>query len=342
MIYCDPRHSRLNPLTFAHLISVPENRSALAAVQRVAACLAGRRSRRAVNPLFLHGPPGTGKTQLVSALVEEVTRQARDLAVTVLPAGDFACASREPDSEEHGLLQAARQTDLLVVEDLQLLPARSVETLVQLFDYLLARQVQMVFTSATGPRGLEIPSRLQSRLGSGLVVGLEPLQFASRLLVLEDKAQRRQLAVRREILTWLAQHLTGGGRQLDGALTRLETLTRASRTPLDVASMAEHFRELLDGGRPTVERIMQHVGGYFQVEPDQLHSGRRSRNIMLPRQVGMYLARQLTGLSLEQIGAYFGGRDHSTVLHACRKVEQAIVSDAVLSGTIRQLQAGLV
>ncbi|HYT93717.1 MAG TPA: helix-turn-helix domain-containing protein, partial [Gemmataceae bacterium] len=93
--------------------------------------------------------------------------------------------------------------------------------------------------------------------------------------------------------------------------------------------------------RITVERIAERVGGYFRVEPAQLQSRRRYRGVLLPRQVGMYLARQLTGLSLEQIGAYFGGRDHSTVLHACRKVEQALDSDAALSGAVRQLHAEL-
>ena len=103
--------------------------------------------------------------------------------------------------------------------------------------------------------------------------------------------------------------------------------------------MAEHFAE---PPRPSVEHIARHVGGYFRVELRQLRSERRGRHILWPRQVGMYLARRLTGLSLAQIGDYFGGRDHSTVLHACRKVEDALGRDTVLSGAVRQLQAELV
>jgi chromosomal replication initiator protein len=200
----------------------------------------------------------------------------------------------------------------------------------------------VVLTALAGPRHLaNLPARLASRLAGGLVVRLETLSAPSRLAVLEDRAQRRQLAVGRDVLAWLAEHLTGGGRQLEGAIARLETLARLNDQPLDVATVAEQFRTEAEVSRPTVERIVQRVGGYFRVEPRQLQSRRRSRQVLLPRQVGMYLARQLTGLSLEQIGAYFGGRDHSTVLHACRKVEQALTEDAVLSGVVRQLHSDL-
>jgi chromosomal replication initiator protein len=118
-------------------------------------------------------------------------------------------------------------------------------------------------------------------------------------------------------------------------------LTRALGRPADLAEVAEAFREDAETCKPTVERIAQRVGRYFAVAPRQMCSRRRSRQALLPRQVGMYLARQLTEMSLEQIGAFFGGRDHSTVLHACRKVEQALDSDPQLSGAVRTLRADL-
>jgi chromosomal replication initiator protein len=108
-----------------------------------------------------------------------------------------------------------------------------------------------------------------------------------------------------------------------------------------VEMLAEYFGVEAEANRPTVERIVQRVGRYFQVEPRQLQARSRARGTLLPRQIGMYLARQLTELSLQQIGAYFGGRDHSTVLHACRKVEKALACDARLSGAVRQLHADL-
>jgi len=167
------------------------------------------------------------------------------------------------------------------------------------------------------------------------------MERASRLSLLQDRAQRRQLAVSPEILAWLAERLIGGGRQLEGALHQLEALTRMHGRPLDLPTVAHHFQQTIQDNRLTVERIARQVGNYFQVDLRHLQSRRRYRNVLLPRQIGMYLARQLTGSSFEEIGSYFGGRDHSTVLHACRKIQDALAHDAALSGTVQQLQAEL-
>jgi chromosomal replication initiator protein len=333
--------------TFTRWVLTPENRSARLAVEQVADCLGSDRQRRQVNPLFLHGPSGTGKTHLLSALAGEVARRCPYRSSTLLPAGDLQVVlpSAGDDSSEgpSGDIPAAfGDSDLLLVEDLQHLPARLAESFVRWFDDRLARQQQMVFTARMGPAQLaHLPARLTSRLACGLVVGLQPLSPASRLAFLQDRAQRRQLAVSRDVLAWLAEHLTGSGRHLEGAVARLEALVRLHNRLPDVALVADHFRAEADATQPTLSRIVERVGTYFQVEPRQLQSRRRSHNALLPRQVSMYLARRLTPLSLEQIGAYFGGRDHSTVLHACHKVEQALARDANLSGAVRQLHADL-
>lgn len=331
---------RPRPLTFANFVAVPETRPALLAVERVAECLFSGRQQRADNPLFLHGQAGTGKTHLVSALAERLARQAPRLVFTVIGARELVPAERLPKmsaaSEAEADSGELDQGDVFIVEDVQHLPADSAGELVRLFDRFQPRQVQMVFTAAVGPRHLNLPARLTSRLAAGLVVGLEPLQAPSRLAFLQDKAQRRQLALKYDVLAWLAQHLTGG-RQLEGALHRLELLSRNHGRLLDVPAVAEHFQEQAHTARPTVERIAAKVGAYFHVDLRQLRSEHRGRNVLLPRQIGMYLARQLTALSLEQIGSYFGGRDHSTVLHACRKIEQGLSRDASLSGTVRHI-----
>jgi chromosomal replication initiator protein len=329
---------------FASFVPAPQNRSALLAAQEVAKRVGSRRPRRRTNPLFLHGPPGTGKTHLVSALLAAVTRRCPDLAATVLPASDLAVPPQAGQGEGDPLHEA-RHSDLLIVEDLQHLPPPSAGVLARVLDSLVARGQQVVCTASTGPqqlthRGERFPARLVNRLTAGLVVALEPLPAEARLAVLADKARRRRLAVSPEVLAWLAGRL-GGGRELEGALTQLEALARINGRPLDVAAVAAHFGAQGEGGRVTVERIAQRVGGHFHVKPEQLQSRGRSRDVLVPRQVGMYLARQLTDLSLEQIGAYFGGRDHSTVLHACRKVERALACDAVLSGAVRQVRAEL-
>lgn len=329
-------------LTFASFLAVPENQSALSACQQIAEGIENDTAQGSINPLYLHGQTGTGKSHLVAALIDELTRRRPNLIVTLIAGGDTASLARlADDSEATDWFDAARHSDVLVVEDLQYLTPRHAGALIRAYDHLLPRRAQMVFTASSGPRQLPLPGRLTSRLQCGLVVGINPLPAPSRLMLLADKAQRRQLAVSRDVLAWLAEHLVGGGRQIDGALARLELLTRTRSQPLDVATLADHFRELLDTVQPSVERIARKVGSHFKIDLGDMRSEQRGRHVVLPRQVGMYLARQLTGLSLGEIGDYFGGRDHSTVLHACRKVERALIRDVVLSGTVRQLYLDL-
>jgi len=329
-------------LTFARFLSVTENRAALLAVRDVLECVRQQQPRRCHNPLFLHGPTGSGKTHLISALIGELTLACSDLTVHLLHANDLA-ANVSPEEVNEGS-DALRAADVLVVEDVQHL--RTAEPLVQLLDDSTKRQRQVVLTALTGPaqlthRGEAYPQRLTSRLAAGLVVALQPWSAASRLLLLQAQLTERRLKVPDPVVDWLAEHLSGGVRQLEGALTQLEALRQAG-LPLALATVAEHFREQAQATQVTLERIAQQVSGYFQVKPQQLQSRQRSRQILLSRQIGMYLARQLTGLSLEQIGNYFGGRDHSTVLHACHKIEQALLADAALHGAVRHLQANLV
>jgi chromosomal replication initiator protein len=356
--------------TFARFVTTPENRSAWIAVQEVAAGILGSAAtlawgelpaQGALRTLVLHGPPGSGKTHLAHGLAADVAKRRPDAIVTFLDAGDLV-RSEQPTlftaESEQTLetcpapsswaveLEEARHCDLLIVEDVQHLNLRAAETLVQVMDHLDARRRAMVFTANAGPQRLihrsgKFPARLTNRLTAGLVVALSPLGPASRLTLLQMLAQRRQLAVPTEVLRWLADRLAGGGRQLEGVIARLETLAKIHRGPLDLATVEAAFQDQTAAGQATVERIAERVGGYFRVDPGDLQSRRRHRNVLLPRQVGMYLARQLTEMSLDEIGHYFGGRDHSTVLHACRKVEQTLGRDAVFSGAVREIHAGL-
>lgn len=325
---------RLPPSTFATLVVVPENRSAAVAAQDLAESASNSEQSQL---LFLHGPPGSGKTHLVSAVAERWLSRTPRGVLTVLAAADWNALAYRASSATDDVFQDVRGSDFLIVEDLQHLSAIGARGMVPILDELSAHGALLAFTASVGPRCLGFSERLASRLAGGLVVGLEPLQATSRLAVLCDKAQRRQLAVSHTVLAWLAEH-TRGGRQLEGALARLEALTRRSAFPLDVAHVAAHFERVL---QPTIERIAKRVSAYFRIELRQLRSERRRQHILLPRQIGMYLARRLTGLSLEQIGDYFGGRDHSTVLHACRKVEHAIALDPAISGNVRQLYLDL-
>jgi chromosomal replication initiator protein len=320
-------------------IALPENRAAGMAVERVAEAVCAGQVSDALNPLFLHGPTGSGKSRLATLLVEQVTQQAPATIVSLLDGGDLTAGRVGSDTED---LIDARRADLLIVEDLHQLAEGAFETFVSLVDRGLARRQQQVFTASAGPAQLtHLPARLTSRLARGLVVGLSQLSPVSRRVFLEQRAQERGLVVDEDALAWLAGHLPGSTRVLEGALTRLETLARLEGKTPALEAVAEHFWTEAQTSRLTAERIVQRVGRYFQVEPRRLQSRARSPGTLLPRQVGMYLIRQLTDLSLQQIGDYFGGRDHSTVLHACRKVERALAADVPLSQAVRQLHMDL-
>jgi chromosomal replication initiator protein len=330
---------RTESLTIARFVALPENRFALAAIQRLAEAIPSGRYRRLITPLFVHGPTGTGKTHLISALVGSLCGTVPGFTATILSAAELPAEERTETILEKGL--AADDPDLLVVEDLQRLPRRAVPALTELLDRRFAYRLQTVVTALAAPAQLgALPARLLSRLTTGLVVGLEPSSSGSRLALLHEKAERRRLAVPTDVLAWLAENVSGGGRQLGAVLDRVETLSRGRSQSLTVNRVAEHFRDEAAASRPTVERITRRVSRYFRVDARQLQSPRRYSKVLVPRQVSMYLARQLTSLSLGEIGAYFG-RDHTTVLHACRKVERTFGRDPELLGAVRQLQGDL-
>jgi chromosomal replication initiator protein len=333
--------------TFESWVALPENRSAQIAVERVVDHLCTDTSDSPPSPLFLHGPSGTGKTHLLSALVARAVLLRPALAVTRWTANEYEALLRTsttpaspPDDKTE--LTAAGRADLVIVEDVQHLTEQVTEPFVRLIDRCIAHRRQLVWSSTVGPAELtHLPGRLTSRLAGGLVVGLLPLSPVSRLVYLQERARRRQLNLDPAVLGWLSGHVSGSARQLEGALGRAEALARLHGATLTVEQVAEQFQSEAEASRATVERIAQRVSRYFQLEPRQLQGRGRERHALLPRQVGMYLTRRLTGLSLQQIGAYFGGRDHTTVLHACRKVEQALAHDVALSGAVRQLHADL-
>lgn len=315
--------------TFSSWVALPENRSAELAVRRAARAVHSGKVSRRDNPLYLHGPSGTGKSHLVSAMVALFQENRPDGSAQTL-------AARELPPEGDEQIDGA---DLVVVEDVQRLQARTRETFARLIDTCQARRRQLVLTATCGPAQLDQPGRLRSRLAGGLVVSLHLLSPESRQTYLRVGAERRGVRLPDEVLAWLSRRLEGSARRLEGALARLEALAKMPGT-LDLGRVREAFAGDEDG-RPALERIVQGVAGRFGVTAAKLRSKSRLPNVLLARQTAMYLARRHTGLSFQAIGKALGNRDHTTVMHACRKVEQAVATDIELRSAVSQLEAEL-
>jgi chromosomal replication initiator protein len=288
---------------------------------------------------MLHGAPGTGKTCLVAALVAQLAAAPRGVTARAVAAGDLI---RAPDDLTDRELAAC---DLLALEDVQHLSGRAADVACDLLDWRVARRRATVVTANAGPAALtHLPHRLTSRLAAGLVVQLEPLAAESRRSILAAAATEKGVRLTDDALCWLAGQPTGGGvRATLGLLQNLAQVAKDYPGPLDRAAVESALGE---AGQPTsagrdVSTIVKRVAAAFDVGEKELLGPSRLRGVLRPRQVAMYLARELTGLSLPRIGAAFG-RDHTTVLHACRKVEDELVTDVGLAKQVQELRTSLV
>jgi len=308
--------------TFEQFVVGPSNRLAHAACRAVCA-----QPGTLYNPLFIHGPTGLGKTHLLQAICVELLQADPPLTVIYVSCetfiNDFVRAI------ETGRLQqfrnAARQADLLVIDDVQFLANResSQEELFHTFNVLYQSRRQLVLSADSPPS--EIPTledRLVSRFSWGLVAQIDPPNRETRHAILQKKARLRGCEVPDDVLDFIAERVESNIRLLEGALTKLISETHIDGKPMTL----ETAREALDGFEPRPARLLQisdilhAICQHFGIRLSELLSRKRSRSVAYPRQVGMYLARKLTPLSLEEIGGHFGGRDHSTVLYAERVI----------------------
>jgi chromosomal replication initiator protein len=328
------------PASWGEFVGLPENASAVQAARRLARSFVRPTGRTPPSPLVLHGPPGTGKSLLLQTLVRKLADQPSGPTVQLLPAGDLPRPAPD-DPEAADLLADLTGCDLLAVEDVQHLPVRSAGALGRVLDARAARRRPTVITASAGPAGLtHLPRRLTSRLAAGLVVQLEPITPAGRRELVERLAARRRLNLTDDALDFLAGPATGGGvRPLVGAVEKLKGLARGVLGSLDAEAVAELLAGDADRGDP-VDRIIARVAAAFGVKPADLLGACRQRGVLVPRQVAMYLAREVGKWSLPQIAKRFG-RDHTTVLHACRKVAETLNRDPKLRRTVRELKAEL-
>jgi chromosomal replication initiator protein len=315
---------RLNPdFTFANFVEGKSNQLAKAAAQQV-----GENPGRAYNPLFIYGGVGLGKTHLMHAVANFMRAKKPEARVAYVHSerfvGDMVKALQHNTINE--FKTAYRTLDALLIDDIQFFAGkeRSQEEFFHTFNALLEGQQQVILTCDRYPKevaGLE--ERLKSRFGWGLTVAIEPPELETCVAILMSKAAAARVELPEEVAFFIAKRIRSNVRELEGALRRVVANSHFTGRPITLDFAKEALRDLLalQDKLVTVENIQKTVAEYYKIRVGDLLSKRRSRSIARPRQVAMALAKELTTHSLPEIGDAFGGRDHTTVLHACKRIK---------------------
>jgi len=341
----DPRY------TFDSFVVGPANRMAHAAAIQVAETVFAE--ERGFNPLYLHANVGLGKTHLQHAIAWEVKRRAPKANVLYLTAERFRYQFVEAIKSQDAMAfkDKFRSIDILLVDDLEFMRGEKTE---QEFEHIINQLLdggrQVVVASARPPVQLDgLNDRMRSRLQRGLVTEISPMDGALRLKVLEKRAQEKRstdpsFEVSGDVIALLADRLTESGRELEGAINRLYLTWQLMRAPVTLDIAETVIRDLVQGIEPRrikIEDILRIVSRHFAVSKQDILSQRRHRSVVRPRQIGMYLAKHLTSRSLPEIGRRFGDRDHTTVLHAIRKIDKEVGENPRLKDEIDELKRQL-
>jgi len=284
----------------------------------------------------IHGLTGTGKSHLARGLMDAVIRQRPDAVVRLIPARDLGRVLVESSDSQLEF----RDCDLLIIEDIQHLPAVAHEAVIGLLDHRRVHGLGVLVTADGGPARLpSLSIRLVTRLGAGLVVPLSPLSLRSRRRLSRRLCRREGLYVTSNVLDWLARKTTSGSRSIRGDVSRLKELSVRFPPPLDQRALTA--LESTEETATDVERVVAFVADHYGISIAQMKRRDRIRRFLQPRQVAMYLARALTPLSYPEIGRTFGGYDHTTVLHACRRVEERRDEDWAFAHELEELKQRL-
>ncbi len=315
--------NRLNPaLTFDTLVEGTANRMARAAAMHVASM-----PGHLYNPLFIYGGVGLGKTHLVHAVGNKLLADQPDAKVLYIHAEQFVSdvvkAYQRKTFDE--FKERYHSLDLLLIDDVQFFANkdRTQEEFFNAFEALLAKKSHIVMTSDTYPKGLaDIHERLVSRFDSGLTVAIEPPELEMRVAILINKARAESVEMPEEVAFFVAKNVRSNVRELEGALRKILAYSRFNQKEISIQLAREALRDLLSiqNRQISVENIQKTVADYYKIKVADMYSKKRPASIARPRQIAMYLAKELTQKSLPEIGELFGGRDHTTVLHAVRKM----------------------
>ncbi len=318
------RNTLLKNLTFKTFIEGKSNRIALAAAKQVV-----KGTEESYNPLFIYGGVGLGKTHLMHAIGNKIKEKNPNMKITYAHSEKFV--SDMVKSLQLGAIsefkQHYRSLDALLIDDIQFFANKeqSQEELFHTFNSLLERGSQMILTCDRYPKEIDgLEDRLKSRLGWGLPVIIDPPELETRVAILLSKAESLGQKLDTESAFFIAQKVRSNVRELEGALKRVIASSNFTGSKIDIGLIKDSLKDLLaiQARQVSVDNIQKTVAEYYNVKLSDLLSKRRSRSVARPRQMSMFLAKELTNHSLPEIGESFGGRDHTTVLHACKKIKE--------------------
>jgi chromosomal replication initiator protein len=315
-------HNLNREFTFDTFVEGKSNEMAKAAASQVA-----NNSGRSYNPLLMYGGVGLGKTHLMQAVGNEILRLKPDANVLYLHSQRFVqdMVKALQSGTMQDFMQYYRSIDALLIDDIQFFAKklRSQEEFFHLFNSLLERGAQMILTSDKYPREIDgLEDRLKSRFVWGLTVEVEAPDLETRVAILMKKAEAEEVALDHEVAFFIAERIRSNVRELEGALRRVIANARFTGSRISIEQVRRALRDLfaIQDRQISIDNIQRTTAEYFNIKIGDLLSKRRNRSIARPRQLAMALAKELTNHSLPEIGDAFGGRDHTTVLHACRKV----------------------
>jgi len=316
------RHRINTALTFDNLVPGRANQMARTAALHVAGAPGAM-----YNPLFIYGGVGLGKTHLIHAVGNALLRDKPDARVLYLHAEQFISdVVKNYQRKTFDELKAKYHSlDLLLIDDVQFFAGkeRTQEEFFNAFEALLAKRAHIIMTSDTYPKGLvDIDERLTSRFDAGLTVAIEPPELEMRVAILIKKAEAEQTPMPEDVAFFIAKNVRANVRELEGALRKVLAYSRFSHKEINIQLAREALKDLLSiqNRQISVENIQKTVADFYKIKIADMYSKKRPASIARPRQIAMYLAKELTQKSLPEIGELFGGRDHTTVLHAVRKI----------------------
>ena len=321
------RAAARSPGSTRHSPSRPSSPARPTSLARAAAVQVAERLGSAYNPLFIYGGVGLGKTHLIQAIGNRLRGQAPETKIRYIHAEQYV--SDVVRAYQHKAFDDFKRyyhsLDLLLIDDIQFFSGknRTQEEFFYAFNALIEAHKQVVITCDTYPKEIAgMENRLISRFGWGLTVSVEPPELEMRVAILLKKAEAEGVKLDEAVAFFLAKHIQSNVRELEGGLKRVVAYARFAGRDFSVELCREALRDLLaiQHRQVSIENIQKTVADYYKIKVSEMYSKKRSRNVARPRQVAMALAKELTQLSLPDIGDAFGGRDHTTVLHACRKI----------------------